>query len=224
MASPPTANRRTKSRWASSRGSTTRSASSNKEHTGCSMKSTFGSKSSPACCQRSDASPSFWVRIHPHDFTKSRKYNGWDFIPGQIIDTPNCVSWGPNRLDCFARGPDTQVWNIGWDGTQWGNWESLGAPPSGGILDAPNCVSWGTNRIDCFVRGGDKAMWHIAGDGTQWGGWESLGAPSGGILNAPNCVSWGPNRLDCFPPGAYSSTSHNSLCASTSDAVLAVSS
>src|SRR5260221_8247523 len=59
MASPPTANRRTKSRWASSRGSTTKSASSNEEHTGCAMKSTFGSKSSPVCCQCSDASPCF---------------------------------------------------------------------------------------------------------------------------------------------------------------------
>src|SRR5215470_10369406 len=74
MASPPTANQRTKSRWASSRGSTTKSASSNEEHTGCAMKSTFDSKSSPVCCQRSDASPSFWVRIHPHDFTKSHKF------------------------------------------------------------------------------------------------------------------------------------------------------
>src|SRR5215470_2555744 len=75
MASPPTANQRTKSRWASSRGSTTKSASSNEEHTGCAMKSTFDSKSSPVCCQRSDASPSFWVRIHPHDFTKSRYFS-----------------------------------------------------------------------------------------------------------------------------------------------------
>jgi Transposase len=40
----------------------------------CAMKSTFNSKSSPACYQCSDASPSFWVRIRPHDFTKSPNF------------------------------------------------------------------------------------------------------------------------------------------------------
>jgi hypothetical protein len=155
--------------------------------------------------------------------------NGWDSLNGQIIDTPNCVSWGANRLDCFARGGPDQAMQHWWNSTQPnGSWESLGAPPtSGGILDAPKCVSWGTNRIDCFVRGGDKAMWHIAWDGAQWGSWESLGAPPSrpnpGILNAPNCVSWGPNRLDCFVRGVDQAMWHKSWCASTCDSVLAVS-
>jgi hypothetical protein len=160
--------------------------------------------------------------------------NGWDEFPdAQIIDTPKCVSWGENRLDCFARGgpgPD-QAMQHWWNSTQPnGSWESLGAPPtSGGILDAPKCVSWGPNRIDCFVRGGDKAMWHIAWDGTQWGRWESLGSPpsggipNAGILDAPKCVSWGPNRLDCFVRGADNAMWHKWWCASTCDGVLAVS-
>jgi Transposase len=48
----------------------------------CAMKSTFNSKSSPACYQCSDASPSFWVR--PHDFTTSLKnrdyYDLWRLV------------------------------------------------------------------------------------------------------------------------------------------------
>src|SRR5262249_22186165 len=43
-------------------GSTTKSASSNDVPTGCAMKSTSASKSSPACCQCSDASPSFLTK------------------------------------------------------------------------------------------------------------------------------------------------------------------
>src|SRR6267378_2670155 len=73
MESPPTANRRTKSRWASSKGSTTKSASSNDARTACATKSTFGSKYSPACCRCSDTSPSFLAKIRPHDFTKTLK-------------------------------------------------------------------------------------------------------------------------------------------------------
>src|SRR5258708_13780229 len=71
MASPPTANRRTKSRWASSRGSTTKSASSNDAPTACATRSTSGSKYSLACYQCSDASPPFLAEIRPHDFTKT---------------------------------------------------------------------------------------------------------------------------------------------------------
>jgi Transposase len=58
--SPPTANRRTKSRSASSKGSTTKSGSSNDARTDYEMKSTFVSKSSRACCRCCDASPPFW--------------------------------------------------------------------------------------------------------------------------------------------------------------------
>ena len=68
---PPTAGRRTRSRSASSRGSTTRSASFSGEPMASATKSTFVSKSSHACCRCCDASPLFWGRIHPHDFTKT---------------------------------------------------------------------------------------------------------------------------------------------------------
>src|SRR6266478_4839542 len=71
MESPPTANRRTKSRSASSKGTTTKSGSSNDARTDYEMKSTFVSKSSRACCRCCDASPPFWPGFHPHDFTKT---------------------------------------------------------------------------------------------------------------------------------------------------------
>ena len=126
---------------------------------------------------------------------------GWEFLDGTIMEAPDCVSWGPNRIDCFARGTDNAMWHRWWDGASWGGWESLG----GVIMDAPDCVSWGPNRIDCFARGTDNAMWHRWWDGASWGGWESLG---GVILGAPDCVSWGPNRIDCFAKGTDNALYH----------------
>ena len=126
---------------------------------------------------------------------------GWESLGGVILEEPECVSWGLNRLDCFARGTDRALWHRWWNGASWGGWESLG----GIILEAPKCVSWGPNRLDCFARGADSAMWHRWWDGAAWRGWESLG---GTILEAPECVSWGPNRIDCLARGTNRAMFH----------------
>jgi hypothetical protein len=122
------------------------------------------------------------------------EWGAWESFGGILLEEPDCVSWGPGRLDCFARSTDQAMWHRWWDGGQWGAWESLG----GALLEQPDCVSWGSDRIDCFARGTDQAMWHRWWDGWQWGGWETLG---GILLEQPDCVSWGPNRLDCFARG-----------------------
>lgn len=36
---------------------------------------------------------------------------GWENLGGRIKDPPACVSWGPNRIDCFARGADDAVYH-----------------------------------------------------------------------------------------------------------------
>ena len=86
----------------------------------------------------------------------SQGWGGWENLGGILLEEPDCVSWGSNRIDCFARGTDQAMWHRWWDGWQWGGWESLG----GILLEQPDCVSWGSNRLDCFARGTDKAMWH----------------------------------------------------------------
>src|SRR3712207_1608334 len=67
------------------------------------------------------------------------QWGGWESLGGVILEEPNCVSWGPNRIDCFARGTDQAMYHRWWDGSSWGGWENLG----GVILEEPNCVSWG---------------------------------------------------------------------------------
>jgi Common central domain of tyrosinase len=123
------------------------------------------------------------------------QWGGWESLGGIILETPDCTSWGANRIDCFGRGTDAAMWHRWWDGAAWGGWESLG----GDVLEQPDCVNWGADRIDCLARGTDRAMWHRWWDGAAWGGgWENLG---GVVLDRPGCVSWGANRLDCFARG-----------------------
>ena len=82
---------------------------------------------------------------------------GWESLGGILKEKPECVSWGPNRIDCFVRGTDDALWTNSWNGSRWRGWESLG----GRLEEKPECVSWRLNRIDCFARGADGAMRHI---------------------------------------------------------------
>ena len=79
-----------------------------------------------------------------HKWWDGGQWRGWQSLEGQIQETPSYVSWGANRLDCFARGSSNEVWHKWWDGRKWGGWQSLGCQ----IKNAPECVSWGANRLD----------------------------------------------------------------------------
>lgn len=113
---------------------------------------------------------------------------------------PECLSAGPDHVECFIQGGDGAMWHRWWDGWSWGGWESLG----GVIRARPSCVSRAPGTVDCFVIGSDWALYHAWFDGVQWQGWAGLGSPpsataSRNLLVAnPSCVSWAPDRLDCF--------------------------
>jgi len=131
----------------------------------------------------------------------SCKWSGWEDLGGVIMSGVAAASWGPNRIDTFARGTDGHMHHKWWDGSAWRGWEDLG-----GVIDGtPAAVSWGPNRIDCFARGMDNALWHRWWDGSAWRGWESLG---GVITAGPAVASWGPNRLDCFVKGTNNHMFH----------------
>ena len=72
------------------------------------------------------------------------------------MSKPTAVSWGSNRIDCFAAGTDNAMYHRWWDGAHWGGWEGLG----GIILSDVSAVCWGANRIDTFVEGTNGAMYH----------------------------------------------------------------
>ena len=61
---------------------------------------------------------------------------------------PTVASWGPGRLDVFARGSAHRLLDT-WSG------DGIGLGPfewfAGSLVAAPAAVSWGSNRIDVFV-------------------------------------------------------------------------
>src|SRR4051794_24860038 len=103
--------------------------------------------------------------------TPAGSLEGWEDLGGPVLEQPSCVSWGPGRLDCFARGTANILYHAWWDGQNWAGWEDLG----GVLLEVPSCVSWGPNRLDCFARGADAGLMHRAWDGQNWLAWEDLG-------------------------------------------------
>ena len=46
---------------------------------------------------------------------------GWENLGGAILEQPSCVSWGANRIDCFARGTNKAMYHKWWNGSQWSN-------------------------------------------------------------------------------------------------------
>jgi len=115
-------------------------------------------------------------------------------LEGVVQGFATAVSWGPGRLDVFARGTDNAMWHRWKDNGPWAPWESLG----GVIFQSPSCVSWGPNRIDCFVVGGGGAMFHKWWDGRRWNGWENRG---GVITDAISCTARRERAIDCFARG-----------------------
>ena len=115
-------------------------------------------------------------------------------LPQEITSAPAAVSWGPNRIDTFARGANGHMWHKWLDGSVWSGWEDL----AGDLTSAVGVASWQPNRLDCFARGPGDHMWHKWWDGSSWSGWEDLG---GQCSSAPAAVSWGRGRIDCFVRG-----------------------
>ncbi len=121
-----------------------------------------------------------------HTYWTGSSWSTWESLGGAITSDPDCVSRGPNLIDCFARGTDNAVWSIYFDGSAWGPWFSLG----GAAASGPTVASTSADNLEVFVKGTDNALYHQAWTGASgWGaGWESLGEV--GVMNSdPDCVS-----------------------------------
>lgn len=96
----------------------------------------------------------------------------YDPYPGVSISTavagpPAACSWGPNRIDVFARGPHGSLLHKWWNGQDWSDFSSLGMPatenkdprwlPFAGMVTA--CSS-GPPRLDVFARATDGNLYH----------------------------------------------------------------
>jgi hypothetical protein len=108
-------------------------------------------------------------------------FMNWTLLEGAVIAQPGAVSWGPDRLDVFAVGPNDHLYHrySGDNGQTWypagGSWEYL----AGTMATTPQVASWGPGRLDVF-GGYGNALEHLAYTGAGWGTcsappcWETL--------------------------------------------------
>ena len=57
----------------------------------------------------------------------TRTCSEWRDLGGVLTSAPAVASWGPNRLDVFARGQNKHLWHKRWDDKDWSEWRDLGA-------------------------------------------------------------------------------------------------
>jgi hypothetical protein len=108
---------------------------------------------------------------------------GWPEIPDDIYPainmaapltgTPAACSWGPDRIDVFARGLSGEVLHKAWDGRNWTPFVSLGMPVTADAGREPlastgaiTACTWGPNRLDVFTRAVDGNLYHAWWDGS----------------------------------------------------------
>jgi hypothetical protein len=104
-----------------------------------------------------------------------------------------CVSWGPDHIDCFTKDDNGALWRRTWDGTYDHGWQNLG----GNIGSVPDCVATALRQLECFARATNGGLAHITFDGNIWSAWTTY---AGNILEGtkPECVAYINNRIECM--------------------------
>jgi len=120
-----------------------------------------------------------------------------DNLGGVNTSDADISSWGPGRLDIFARGSDGALWHRYWNYGSWGPWEKMPGPS---IVGGPGAVSWDYGRIDVVARTNDanNTLTHWYWNGATWA-YDNLGGVN---TSDPDISSWSGNRLDVFARGS----------------------
>lgn len=97
---------------------------------------------------------------------------------------PVVVSRGANDLTVLAFGTNDSLSALTWNGSSWGNWQSLGGYlPSQRIAAQPLAG----NQLHVFGVGGNASLYDDTLTGSSWSGWQSLG---GTVTTSPTASSW----------------------------------
>jgi hypothetical protein len=113
------------------------------------------------------------------------------------------VSWGPGRIDVFARDTSGAVWQK-WFSGSWQPWASLGWSSSSPVAAS----SWASGRLDLFYR--DPSTNRLHQRHYDQGAWADDGLVGASIIPSDtlSAASWAPNRIDVFMRGASSELRH----------------
>lgn len=128
------------------------------------------------------------------------------------LTNPTCVSWGPDRVDCFLIGDDGRMYHTWSDLASSGDfrdfspWIAEPSAPADGFSRTGGIAvtSWGPGRLDIMALTPDGDVYHRYWDGGSWqpAEWEFLAYPGNVGVTEIGCDSWGVNRIDCFTRGA----------------------
>jgi Repeat of unknown function (DUF346) len=129
-------------------------------------------------------------------FTRTGPVNDWQNLGGSLATPPAAVSWGTNRMDIFAVGPDTTLWHRWWDGQIWNDWESLG----GALASAPSAVSWAPERLDVFAQALTGEVVQFTFSDESWTGPTAIGGTN--ITSAPTAISIAPGQINAVAPSS----------------------
>ncbi|WP_130509583.1 hypothetical protein [Krasilnikovia cinnamomea] len=103
-------------------------------------------------------------------------WSGWVGLGGRFAVDPVAVKRGPG-IDVFVRGLDSKVYGISYNGSSWGSYYPLGAPPNGAVSE-PGAAVTSSGELVAFVRGGEdrtgsRPIWRNSSfdGGATWSGW-----------------------------------------------------
>ena len=116
---------------------------------------------------------------------------------------PAIISQSSGKINAFARGYDSRLWQTWFDNTGWqSKWNYIDVPNT--ISSAPSGISFGEGHMDVFeTRNG--SLWHswYKNDATTWRPWSTLGAPLGVWLGrTPATVTQVPGKINVFARGS----------------------
>jgi hypothetical protein len=146
---------------------------------------TLGVLGTPAAVSLEPGRVDVFVRATDRRFWQRARrdvWHAWGWFYESFVDSdPAAASWGPERIDLFARGAaDGQLVHIFYD-KGWADWESLGKK----LASAPAVTSASFERLDIVARDESGAILHL-GFNRAWSPWSSLG---GATRVAPSALS-----------------------------------
>ncbi len=141
-----------------------------------------------------DANRQAWHRSYTDGVPSADDYLGGILYQGSSLAA---VSTGPNRIDVFARGTESALWQTTFNGTGWSGWAPRSAENQ--LASSPTAASWGPGRIDVFAQAPGNTLVQFWGDNLVPSNQHNLG---GTVLGPPAAVSWGDNRIDIVYPSS----------------------
>jgi hypothetical protein len=108
-----------------------------------------------------------------------------------VATPPAAVSWGPNRIDIVARGPNGDINQVAYANGWYGPFSLGGATVDAGTRAGVS--TWGVNRLDVFAVVGGQVKLRTFNNGwaPTW-----VDVLPGIAKTGVSAVSWGTNRID----------------------------